>query len=147
MYSEFEYNLAIKPSGYRRWLCCGQLALVLLLFAVHPVYGWWWLLLWPALFFSFYQLLQHWRQPVVADQCWLSAAGELRFADDVLPAGQILPSSLISQFGVLLRWQNQQQQTHLLWFYADNFSDADFRALCRVCQTVQWQQRGSEPRL
>ncbi|WP_337880963.1 protein YgfX [Rheinheimera sp.] len=146
MFNGYGYNLKIQPSRWRRWWCRGQLLAVLLLFAVHPVYGWWWLLLWPALFFCFYQLLQQWRQPVPAEQCWLTEHGQIRWADDALAAGQIQSHSLISQYGVLLRWQDSQQQQHQLWLYRDNFNEADFRALCRVCQTVQWQGQSSEPR-
>ena len=94
-----------------------------------------------ALFFCFYQLLRQWQQPVKARLLFLSEKGELKWWQDELPAGLLSAESLVSQFGIWLRWQDTEQQPQQLWLYRDNLSEEQFRSLARVCQSVKWQQQ------
>ncbi len=131
----------------RRIVYLAQSLFILLIFLLQPFYALWWLVLWPWLFFCFYQLLQQWQQPVKARLLFLSEKGELKWWQDELPAGQLLASSLVSQFGIWMRWQDTEQRPQQLWLYRDNLSEEDFRSLARVCQTVKWpQQAGSANR-
>lgn len=87
-----------------------------------------------------YILLQKWQQPLAATLLSLGPQGEIRWLGDRLPAGQLLPQSLICSWGIWLYWQDAQQQTHQYWLYQDNFNQVDFRALARQCQLSRWQQ-------
>lgn len=124
----------------RRIVYLAQSVFILFIFLLQPFYALWWLLLWPWLFFCFYQLLRQWQQPVKARLLFLGEKGELKWWHDELPAGQMSATSLVSQFGIWLRWQDAEQQLQQLWLYRDNLSEEDFRSLARVCQTVKWQQ-------
>jgi hypothetical protein len=124
----------------RRIVYLAQSVFILLIFLLQPFYAFWWLLLWPWLFFCFYQLLRQWQQPVKARLLFLGEKGELKWWQDELPAGQMSATSLVSQFGIWLRWQDAEQRLQQLWLYRDNLSEEDFRSLARVCQTVKWQQ-------
>lgn len=124
----------------RRIVYLAQSVFILLIFLLQPFYALWWLLLWPWLFFCFYQLLRQWQQPVKARLLFLGEKGELKWWHDELPAGQMSATSLVSQFGIWLRWQDAEQRLQQLWLYRDNLSEEDFRSLARVCQTVKWQQ-------
>jgi hypothetical protein len=108
-----------------------------------PLSGWglWWGSV--PMLAGCYWLLQRWQQPLLASQLSLSEQGELRWLGDSLPAGQLLPQSLVCDWGIWLYWLDNQQQTRHCWLYQDNFSNADFRALARHCQLVRWQQRAS----
>ncbi|OGO78573.1 MAG: hypothetical protein A2203_12940, partial [Chromatiales bacterium RIFOXYA1_FULL_46_5] len=118
-----------------------QSLFILLIFLLQPFYALWWLVLWPWLFFCFYQLLQQWQQPVKARLLFLSEKGQLKWWQDELPAGQLSAESLVSQLGIWLRWQDTEQRPQQLWLYRDNLSEENFRSLARVCQTVKWQQQ------
>ncbi|MDF3127014.1 protein YgfX [Rheinheimera sp. 1928-s] len=125
----------------RRILYLAQCLLILLIFLLQPFYALWWLLLWPWLFFCFYQLLRQWQHPIKARLLLLSEKGELKWWQDELPAGQLSAESLVSQLGIWLRWRDTEQQTQQLWLYRDNLSEEHFRSLARVCQTAKWQQQ------
>lgn len=123
----------------RQIVYLAQVSLIFLIFLLQPFYAYWWLLLWPWLFFCLYQLLRQWQQPVKVRLLFLSEKGQLKWWHDEMPSGQLLAESLVSQFGIWLRWQDALQQPQQLWIYRDNLSDAHFRSLARVCQTVKWQ--------
>jgi hypothetical protein len=128
------------PSRLRLMLYLAQSCFILLLFLLQPFQPLWWLLFWPWLFVCFYQLLRQWQQqlPVLL---FLSEKGELRWWQEQKPAGQLLANCLVSQWGIWLRWLDTEQKPQQLWLYRDNLSEADFRSLARVCQTVKWQQQ------
>ena len=90
-----------------------------------------------------YFLLQKWQQQLPATLLLVSVKGDIHWLGDALAAGQLLPQSLVCHWGIWLYWRDAQQQTHQLWLYQDNFSQADFRALARHCQLVRWQQRAA----
>lgn len=125
----------------RRIVYLAQSLFILLIFLLQPFYALWWLVLWPWLFFCFYQLLQQWQQPVKARLLFLSEKGQLKWWQDELPAGQLSAESLVSQLGIWLRWQDTELRPQQLWLYRDNLSEENFRSLARVCQTVKWQQQ------
>lgn len=125
----------------RQLVYLAQSAFILLIFLLQPFYALWWLVLWPWLFFCFYQLLQQWQQPVKARLLFLTEKGDLKWWQDELPAGQLSATSLVSQLGIWLRWQDAEQQSQQLWLYRDNLSEEHFRSLARVCQSVKWQQQ------
>ncbi|RVT44436.1 hypothetical protein EMM73_16600 [Rheinheimera sediminis] len=143
MLTEYEYSLAFVPSRMRRIVYLAQSVVILLIFLFQPFIALWWLVLWPWLFFCFYQLIWQWLQPVKARLLFLSEKGRLRWWQDELPAGQLSADALVSQLGILLRWQDSELQHHQLWVYRDNVSEEHFRSLARVCQTVRWQQQSS----
>lgn len=129
------------PSRMRRIVYLAQSLFILLIFLLQPFYALWWLVLWPWLFFCFYQLLRQWQEPVKARLLFLSEKGELKWWQDELPAGQLSAESLVSQLGIWLRWQDTEKRPQQLWLYRDNLSEENFRSLARVCQSVKWQQQ------
>ena len=131
----------------RRIFYLAQSLFIVVIFLLQPFYALWWLVLWPWQFICLYQLLRQWQQPVTARLLFLSEKGEIKWWHDELPAGQLLPESLVSQWGIWLRWQDAELRAQQLWLYRDNLSEDHFRSLARVCQTVKWQhQAGSASR-
>lgn len=109
-----------------------------LLLPLSGVWLWWGSL--PLLIGSYF-LLQQWQRPLVTSSLSISQHGDIHWLGDGLPAGRLMPQSLVCSWGVWLYWQDDQQQVFQYWLYQDNFSRTDFRALARHCQLARWQQR------
>jgi len=136
-------SLALRPSRWRHVAYSGGLLLILAAVLLLPATGGWlWLSSLPMLL-ACYWLLQQWQQPLTNSMLSIANTGELRWLGEQLPAGMLLPQSLVCSWGIWLYWQDEQQNIQQHWLYQDNFSTADFRALARHCQLVRWQPQDS----
>lgn len=133
-------SLVLKPS---KWRCRALLlaaALLALLFLLLPLTAERYLPAWLVLTAWFYLLWQLAQQPLTATMLQLNTKGELRWFAANLPAGQLQPDCLLSRYALQLSWRDQDGKSWRRWLFADQLSDADYRALARQIRMLQWQQ-------
>jgi hypothetical protein len=134
----YQSSLALRPSKLRQWAYHLAMAAIALVLLSVPLSGWLLLALAVLAFCSCYWLAELAKRPL--HWTFLSLDPQGRFhAMPSMQRGQLLPQSLICEFGIWLFWQDEQGQTQQCWLYADHFQPADFRALARHCQLVKWQ--------
>ncbi|KKO44515.1 hypothetical protein WG68_15310 [Arsukibacterium ikkense] len=69
----------------------------------------------------------------------LNVDGQLRWWQSALPAGQLMVGSLVSEYGLLLRWHDADNRQYQQWLLYDQLTIADYRALARQLNQVNWQ--------
>lgn len=133
-------NVVIKPSAWRRGCL---LVLGIMLFAMFCVQPLPLLALWlaaPLLCSLYWYGISIYRLGPVAKGLALQADGQLRWWQSERPGGQLIAGCLVSEFGLLLRWQSIGNHQHQQWLLADQLNTADYRALARQLNQFNWQQ-------
>ncbi len=95
----------------------------------------------PLLCWLFWYGITCYQQGPAGNGLTLLADGQLRWWQSALPAGQLENGSLISEYGLLLRWRCQDNKHYQQWLLADQLSTADYRALARQLNQFNWQGR------
>jgi len=132
-------NVAIRGSVWRRRGLLALAFMLVLVFLLQPLPG---LALWlasPLLFLVYWYGVRCYRQPRLAAGLSLQADGQLRWWQSTLPGGALREGCLVSEFGLLLRWQSEHAQLHLHWLLADQLTATDYRALARRINQFNWQ--------
>ena len=113
--------------------------MVFVLFALQPLPPLTLLLTAPLLFMLYWYGLSLYRQRPVANGLSLQADGRLSWWQSEQPAGRLVAGCLVSEFGLLVRWQSDSNKQHLQWLLADQLSVADYRALARQLNQFNWK--------
>lgn len=133
------YNLLLVPSRYARY---GLLALALLplfIVAALPLPPLWFAALVPCLMLYYLHCYKRFLQLNAAVAVVITAQGELHWHGEALASGRLY-GGLVSQYAILLRWQQMgSKQRHQRWVFADQCDDDSFRALARAVQQLSWQ--------
>jgi hypothetical protein len=134
------YNLSLSAS---RWCQRGMMllaALPVLVLAVTPLGGT------GVMLVALVLLLFYWHWYGVLQQLQQSAAltitdnSQLHWFNSALPPGRLLPGGLVSQHMLRLQWQaDTDQRCYRKWIFADQCSEAQFRALARAISQQNWQ--------
>ena len=114
--------------------------MVFLSFVLQPLPGIALALAAPLLCAVYWYGIRCYRQPQAATGLSLQPDGQLRWWLSKLPGGQLREGCLVSEFGVLVRWQSEHRQLHQQWLLADQLSAADYRALARQLNQFNWQR-------
>jgi hypothetical protein len=115
-------------------LFCLQSLPLMILFLTAPLLCW---LYWYGV--TLYQ------QGTLAKGLSVQSDGQLQWWQSKQPGGKLTSGCLVSEFIVLLRWQSTDQRQHQQWLLADQFINADFRALARLLNQLHWQQPLNQP--
>ncbi|MAD74198.1 MAG: hypothetical protein CML20_05275 [Rheinheimera sp.] len=138
-------NVVIGNSVWRQRGILALAVMVFLLFVLQPLPGVAVGLAAPLLFVVYWYGIRCYRQPRVATGLSLQPDGQLQWWHSKLPGGQLREGCLVSEFGVLVRWQCQHAQLHLQWLLADQLTAADYRALARQLNQFNWQRAAITP--
>ncbi|GHG65223.1 hypothetical protein GCM10010919_12410 [Alishewanella longhuensis] len=87
----------------------------------------------------FYALMCTWPQPFRATVLHIDQHGALYWQQQVLASGQLSQRSLITNWLLLLDWQDSQGQMHQLCLFRDQLTEQDYRALARQLQLQRWR--------
>jgi len=99
---------------------------VILVALVVPLFYWHWYKMW--------QQLHHGVALTVTDN------SQVHWFNSALPAGRLLPGGVVSQHMLRLQWQAEpEQRCYRKWIFADQCSEAQFRALARAISQQNWQ--------
>ena len=108
-----------------------------------------WLGLFGLLWFAFAWFWWHsWQLAEPPQTLLLGEAGEVRWLPGRRPSGELLGSSLVLPWAILLCWRTAPDKAapgghlHYYWLLADQCSDEDYRALARAIRACRWQQAG-----
>ncbi len=137
-------NVVIK---FSRWRQLGLLALasvLFLIFCLQPFQPLLLALAAPMLCWLYWYGLTRYQRGLVATGLSVQADGQLRWLHSEQPGGQLLTGSLVSQFALLLRWQDQDNRQYQQWLLADQLTEADYRALARLLNQLNWQALGAK---
>ena len=132
-------NVAICRSRWRQYGLLVLAIVVFLIFAIQPLSL---LTLWliaPFLWGLYWYGIILYQQKAVAKGLSVQANGQLRWLQSEQPGGQLVAGCLVSELGLLVRWQNDNNQQYGQWLLADQLSVAHYRALARQLNQVNWQ--------
>lgn len=92
---------------------------------------------------GFWLLLKSWSEPFEMAVLHLDTLGNLHWQYVDLAAGTLDHRSLIQALLIVLVWQDLEGNKHRLWVFADQLSDAHYRALARHIQLQRWRGTAS----
>lgn len=132
-------SVAISRSRWRRYGLLASGVVLFLVFCIQPLSLLTLCLAAPLLCGLFWYGLIHYQQEPVAAGLSVDAQGKLHWWQSSQPGGQLLAGCLVSEFILLVRWQSDDNRQLQQWLLADQFTIADYRALARQLNQLNWQ--------
>lgn len=115
--------------------------MIVAVFATTPVPWWWQVFCAPVLLLFFWYWLGFFRAAETLRSISLAENGSIIWHRDNAEQGQLLRTGLVSQWVLLVCWQDNTGRQYQRWLLADQFSEADYRTLARHIRQASWADK------